>query len=60
MTSEQLDERVAYMTILPERLNGKEFEAALAGRGIAREAQFAMKQASPAQLKHDLRVYRKP
>jgi SAM-dependent methyltransferase len=57
MPDDQLQERIAYLYVVPERLAGDAFESALSAHGIERIEQVPMRQASPAQLKHDLRVF---
>jgi trans-aconitate 2-methyltransferase len=59
MPDEQLEERLVYLYVVPERLASGAWELRLAAHGLDRVAQIRMRHASPAQLRHDLRVYRK-
>jgi SAM-dependent methyltransferase len=59
MPNEQLEERLVYLYVVPERLAGDAWEQTLAAHGLDRLAHVDMRHASPAQLRHDLRVYRK-
>jgi trans-aconitate 2-methyltransferase len=57
MREEQLRERIAYLYVVPARLAGPAWEDELAKHGLVRLDRRPMRHASPAQLRHDLRVY---
>jgi SAM-dependent methyltransferase len=59
MPDEQLEERLVYLYVVPERLASEAWERRLGAHGLDRVAHVDMRHASPAQLRHDLRVYRK-
>ena len=59
MADEQLSERIAYLYVVPARLAGPKWDEALAAHGLTRVERRPMRHASPAQLRHDLRVYTK-
>jgi trans-aconitate 2-methyltransferase len=59
MPDEQLQERLVYLYVVPERLASDAWERRLAAHGLDRLSHVDMRHASPAQLRHDLRVYRK-
>lgn len=59
MADEQLAERIAYLYVVPARLAGPAWDEELASHGLVRTGRRAMRHASPAQLRHDLRIYQR-
>jgi trans-aconitate 2-methyltransferase len=59
VSTEQLRERLVYLYVVPERLAGKAFDAQLERAGLDLVDRRPMRQASPAQPRHHLSVYRK-
>jgi 2-polyprenyl-3-methyl-5-hydroxy-6-metoxy-1,4-benzoquinol methylase len=59
LPDDQLRERLIYLYVPPERFAGRRLDAAFARHGLELVARHPMPQASPAQLRHHLSVYRR-
>src|SRR4051794_31052391 len=59
LDDEQLQERLVYNYVIPERLASRRWDGTLAAAGLHLDERTAMRQESPAQPRHHLSVYLK-
>lgn len=59
VTAADLEQRLPYLFVVPRRLDGPALRADLGRRGLDVVHEVSLPRASPAQLRHDLVVFRK-